>query len=605
MKQIIIPVAVLCLLLGLFLPVSAVAIDYLLVINLTIAIVLLLSVLLLEEPLKLSTLPSVLLLATLFRLMTNISTTRQLLASGTPGEIIPLVGQEVAEGSIIVGLVIFAILTLVQLMVIAKGAERVAEVSARFTLDALPGKQMSIDADVRSGLIDFNEARRKREELQIESRFYGALDGAMKFIKGDALVGIIITFINITGGIFSGILIHGLDLSASFHHYTLLTIGDGILSQLPAMLNSVAAGIMVTRVVGSRKESLSGELFQQLMSNPVVKIIIISFCLFFSILPGVPVWPFLIVALVFFGLLLSTTKPETVNNKRYEFYPKSKALIKVIFSVKFEERIGQENILVIPDKLCEAIYSRSGLLIDKPVIEFSSEQEGLCTVLLRGIEVYREVNQALTVDPLLRELTAILEKNILELIDDRLTRNLLEHYEQSIPELVTYLVPEVISVTQLTCLIKNLQQEDISVSSFDLILQTIAENAPIADKDNLLQAVRNSLKREITSKFASNMEISVITLATEIDFDFYQAVTNGEGFQNSNLDLIVTAIKAVQEQKLFPIILCSSAIRRFLYNCLEAFHLKIIVLAYEELLSEVKITVNYHVEKNETALFAT
>ena len=175
MKQIFVPVAVVFLLLGLFIPLPAVVIDYLLVVNTSLALLLLLSVLFIDQPLKLSTLPSILLLATLFRLMTNVATTRQLLATGTPGEIIPLVGQIVISGSVIVGLVVFAIITLVQLLVIAKGAERVAEVSARFTLDALPGKQMSIDADVRSGIIDFVTAKEKREELQMESKFYLSL----------------------------------------------------------------------------------------------------------------------------------------------------------------------------------------------------------------------------------------------------------------------------------------------------------------------------------------------------------------------------------------------------------------------------------------------
>ena len=161
---------------------------------------------------------------------------------------IEMFGHLLMQGEIFVGLVVFLVISLVQFIVIAKGSERVAEVSARFTLDALPGKQMSIDADVRSGLIDLETAKRKREDLQVESRFYGALDGAMKFIKGDAIAGLVITAVNIIGGLLVGMVVRGMDVELAFQKYTLLTLGDGLLSQVPALLNSLAAGLIVTRV---------------------------------------------------------------------------------------------------------------------------------------------------------------------------------------------------------------------------------------------------------------------------------------------------------------------------------------------------------------------
>ena len=246
------------------LPVPPAVMDFLLVGNLILALVLFLSTLYIPDTLRLSALPTMLLLATLYRLALNISTTRNILSAGDGGRVVEAFGGIVIQGNLVVGVVIFLIITLVQFIVIAKGSERVAEVSARFTLDALPGKQMSIDADVRAGVIDVSTARVKRQDLQTESRFYGALDGAMKFVKGDAIAGIIITVINIVGGLAIGIISEGLPLPLAVTKYTTLTIGDGLVAQIPALLNSLAAGIVVTRVARGDDASLAGELLSQL-----------------------------------------------------------------------------------------------------------------------------------------------------------------------------------------------------------------------------------------------------------------------------------------------------------------------------------------------------
>ncbi|MCB0320100.1 MAG: FHIPEP family type III secretion protein, partial [Bdellovibrionales bacterium] len=211
MKELILPVGLIAIIACMLLPLPSFVVDSLLVMNLLFAILLVVSSLYLTNPIRLSSLPTIILLATLYRLALNISTTRKILGSGDAGEMIDLFGQLLMQGEIVVGLVIFLVISLVQFIVIAKGAERVAEVSARFTLDALPGKQMAIDADVRSGLIDLDTAKRKREDLQVESRFYGALDGAMKFVKGDAIAGLVITAVNIVGGFGVGMLVRGMD----------------------------------------------------------------------------------------------------------------------------------------------------------------------------------------------------------------------------------------------------------------------------------------------------------------------------------------------------------------------------------------------------------
>lgn len=333
MKQLIVPVAVLAVLATLLVPLPSVVLDFLLVANMILALVLLVSTLYIEEPIKLSSFPSLILLATLYRLALNISTTRLILGSGEAGNVIEAFGAVVVQGNIIVGAVIFLIITLIQFIVIAKGSERVAEVAARFSLDALPGKQMSIDADVRAGLIDFDEARRKRQDLQTESRFYGALDGAMKFVKGDAIAGLVITLINVVGGLAIGVAVNGLPFGTALSQYTLLTIGDGLLSQIPALLNSLAAGMIVTRVVGANESSLAEDLLAQLGQLRIVKVLIGVVSLILGVLPGLPLLPFVtlgIMLLVFAYLEPSKDIAGEESDDRPEaFHPRPPGVLEI------------------------------------------------------------------------------------------------------------------------------------------------------------------------------------------------------------------------------------------------------------------------------------
>lgn len=224
-------------------PIPIIVIDMLIGFNLGFAILLLMVALYLSTPLDFSSLPGVILISTVFRLALTIATTRLILAEGDAGSIIHTFGDFVISGNIAVGIVIFLIVTMVQFMVLAKGAERVAEVSARFTLDALPGKQMAIDAELRNSHIDQHEARRRRAALEQESQLHGAMDGAMKFVKGDAIAGLIVICINMLGGISIGLLSKGMSLDEALHQYTLLTIGDALISQIPALAPILAAGL--------------------------------------------------------------------------------------------------------------------------------------------------------------------------------------------------------------------------------------------------------------------------------------------------------------------------------------------------------------------------
>lgn len=274
-------------------PLPAGVLDILLVINITFSIVILLITMFTTEVLQFSIFPTLLLITTLFRLGLNISSTRLILRDADAGSVIEAFGNFVTGGNYIVGIIIFLIIVIIQFIVITAGAGRVSEVSARFTLDAMPGKQMSIDADLNSGLIDEVTARKRRRDLQSEADFYGAMDGASKFVKGDAIAGIIITVINIIAGIIIGMLVLGMPLGESASRYTILTIGDGLVSQIPALLISTASGILVTRA-GS-DENFGNQLGRQITAFPKV-IAIASVVLLFMAFTGLPALPFIVLS---------------------------------------------------------------------------------------------------------------------------------------------------------------------------------------------------------------------------------------------------------------------------------------------------------------------
>ncbi|MBG0775397.1 MAG: type III secretion system export apparatus subunit SctV [Desulfovibrionaceae bacterium] len=284
------------------LPLPTVLVDGLIATNLSIAVILMMLSMYIASALELSVFPTLLLFTTLFRLSLNITTTRLILLKANAGAIIYTFGNFVVAGNLVVGGVIFLILTIVQFMVIAKGSERVAEVGARFTLDAMPGKQMSIDADLRAGVIDMDQAKERRERVQMESQLYGAMDGAMKFVKGDAVAGLIITAVNVLGGVAIGTLQRGMPVADALQKYAILTIGDGLVSQIPALLISITAGIVVTRVSGENAPNLGSEIGQQILAQPKALAIAGVLLFLFALIPGFPKPQFLMLATVVGGV---------------------------------------------------------------------------------------------------------------------------------------------------------------------------------------------------------------------------------------------------------------------------------------------------------------
>lgn len=299
-----IAVGIVGVLMIMIIPLPTPVLDIMLSLNITIAVLTLLVTIYAVKPLDFSVFPSLLLLSTLFRLSLNIASTRLILLNGhngslAAGKMINSFGSFVVGGNAAVGLVIFIILVVINFVVITKGSGRIAEVAARFTLDAMPGKQMSIDADLNAGLIDEDQARTRRSQISKEAEFYGAMDGASKFVRGDAIAGIIITLINIIGGLVIGVLQMGLTFSTAIENYTLLTIGDGLVSQIPALVISTGAGILVSRA-GSEGENIGSEMAKQFTVQPKALMIAAGIISLFALAPGMPMIPFLLLASIVF-----------------------------------------------------------------------------------------------------------------------------------------------------------------------------------------------------------------------------------------------------------------------------------------------------------------
>lgn len=305
--DILLPISFMLILAVLFVPVPPIVLDFFLAISISLSIIILLVSIFAERPLDFSSFPFILLFTTLFRLSLNVSTTRTILLHGhegpdAAGEIIRAFGQFVVGGNYAVGIIVFIILVLINFMVITKGSGRVAEVAARFTLDAMPGKQMAIDADLNAGIINEDEARKRRDDVRREADFYGSMDGASKFVRGDAVAGLIITAINILGGLALGILQHNLPVGEAAKTYTILTIGDGLVGQIPALIISTSAGIIVTRAGNDASDgSFSKQLAKQLFPNPKILFISGGILLFFAIIPGMPKLSFFVVGLSLIG----------------------------------------------------------------------------------------------------------------------------------------------------------------------------------------------------------------------------------------------------------------------------------------------------------------
>jgi type III secretion protein V len=314
-NDVVLAVMLVAIIFMMILPLPTMVVDMLIGLNMTLSGVLLMVAMYLPSPLAFSSFPSVLLVTTLFRLGISIATTRLILLQGDAGHIIDTFGNFVVGGNLVVGLVVFLILTIVQFVVITKGAERVAEVAARFSLDAMPGKQMSIDGDMRAGTIDMDEAKRRRNIVEKESQLYGSMDGAMKFVKGDAIAGLIIVTVNLLGGMLIGVLQRDMTAAKAVQTYSILSIGDGLIAQIPALFISICAGIMVTRVQSNEGEAsnVGRDIGQQILAQPKALLIGGCIALGMGLIPGMPTFVFVALAVPLIGMGLALRPQKQVN----------------------------------------------------------------------------------------------------------------------------------------------------------------------------------------------------------------------------------------------------------------------------------------------------
>jgi type III secretion protein V len=593
MKALAVPFLILCTLCGFLVPLPAVLLDCLIVVNCVLALVLLATVLYVEEPLELSALPGILLVAALFRIGLNISTTRMILVGGSEmSAIVESAGAIALQGSVVVGMTVFLIITLVQFVVISKGAERVAEVSARFVLDALPGRQMSIDADARGGVITVAQAMERRERLQTESRFYAALDGSMKFVKGDAIAGLGITAINLVGGFGIGIGLHGMSPGEAAVTYSLLTVGDGLVSQVPSLLNSIAAGMLITKVCHSGN-TLANDLIAQLAGKPPVRI---GVGVVFGVLPlffPLPIVPFLAPGLFLVLTALYPSRGKTMTpvltgdvpaiNRGESGSLKLRGSSDVSVSDPQGVRLAIEQAVV-------RLRERNGVCIDSVSYETVDTMQGFELYLRGGLiasEQELRVNQpewSVESEQLAEWLVTQIDGVADELIDDRATRRIILFHAENGFEISQDILPGTISITRVTSLLRALLKARISIAQFDVIMQAISESAQAgADEFTMLRDVRIALKRQITGEISQN---GVINCAI-IERDLEEQLSN-DYLQTGNVQSLRASWFESKGQDVTTLV-CGALIRNGVEAFLQAARIDCKVIAYEELLPSVEL----------------
>jgi flagellar biosynthesis component FlhA len=628
-NKVILPIAVISVVGMILFPMPSQLLDVLLVANFAFCILLLISSVFVSEPDKFTSLPTILLLSTLFRLGLNVSSTRVILSGNDVPEIITSFGHFVVAGSTIVGLVIFGIISIIQFIVIAKGTERVAEVAARFTLDALPGKQMSIDADMRAGLISISEAREKRKELHRESKLYGALDGAMKFVKGDAIVGLCIIFINISAGFLIGVTRDGMSIVGAIEQYTLLTIGDGLISQIPAVLVSIAAGIVVTRVSEKDGGQLSEEILSQLSLEPLTLLISSFLLITLACLPGLPFFPFLLTSVVPFFLWNSKRLLRNTESTIVEvcpFKPKLMPPIVLRLSALGARQLQLEGRIVSYfDALRALIFEERGVILPDLSFDIDPVERFItCEIIISGQSVQKlkfipEKVIPGCLDSWSRCLGTSLKEQVFKslkyFINDFHTRNLLDLYEQSSTDVVRSIVPDRISVTSLSIIMKNLVAERFCIRDVGLILQSLGEIFEINKLDNrevsansamrslILVSIRKNLMRNYLLKVLGNeTTINAFMLDTDLEDKVLAHIDSDLPFhpdllQNLKLFFELLHVQSMQANKIY-FVLVPSRIRLAVYEVSNVDNRNIFVLSKEEVPDDFVVNMNSFVSED-------
>lgn len=539
------PLIVMISIFVMMIPIAPFVLDLLLAFTLASSIVILMIAIYTKRPLDFSTFPSILLVTTLFRLAINVASTRNIMKRGADegisaaGQIIRSFGEFVVEGDYVVGLIMFTILVVINFMVITKGAGRVAEVAARFTLDAMPGKQMAIDADLNAGLIDDVQAKKRRAEIAEEADFYGSMDGASKFVRGDAITGIIITVVNIIGGIIVGVFQHGMDLSSAAETFVLLTVGDGLVSQIPAIIISIAAGIIATR--NSNEEALGTQVGKQVKIHPKTIYIASGILFLFSAIPGLPQVPFLSIGAV---LAYAAFRIEKKNEQEKVDAKKQETVEKKATAENLEDLLSVEMVeLEVGYGLVDLVDSeQNGDLLERitqirkqfaldwgviiPSIRIKDNLElkpGGYSLRIKGIEVAKgelmpdhflamdpgsvieKMAGIETVEPVFglpavwvtedqkddaqysgytvvdlstvvaTHITELLKNNLHELFGRQELTSILDNLKADHPKIVNDLIPDILNLGVVLKVLQNLLREGVSIRDLRTVLEVLAE----------------------------------------------------------------------------------------------------------------------------------
>lgn len=574
--DVLISSSIIFIILIMIIPFPPVMMDFFLALNISLSIIVMLVAFYTIKPLEFAVFPGMLLILTLFRLSLNIASTRLILSEGYAGSIIESFGGFIIQGNYVIGIIIFAVLIIINFVVITKGATRIAEVGARFTLDAMPGKQMSIDADLSAGLITDREAKERREEIAREADFYGAMDGASKFVRGDVIAGLLITCINIIGGLIIGTVQNGMGIGEAARLYTLLTVGDGLVTQIPALLISTSAGIIVSRAAS--EGNLSKELTSQLLGDPKTLVLGAVFVFFLGIMPGMPIIPFSLIALLFLFLAYrrhQTEEEQKMVEKQHEQeLPEHEDRVEDYLQIDILEiEIGYSLISMVEEQqggnlldritsLRKQLASELGIIIPSVRIRDNVQLDANQYIIkMRGIEqgdgeLLTDYHLALlpsdfdadlqgieTKDPtfgmdaiwvsgknksqaekfglsvieagavITTHLMEVLKNNAHKLLDRQMVKRLVDNIEEQSPTLVEELVPEGMKIGEIQKVLKRLLRERIPVNNLVTILETLADHCPETKNiDVLTEYCRAALSEVITQKFVGDSNEIVVVM---------------------------------------------------------------------------------------------
>jgi flagellar biosynthesis protein FlhA len=660
-----VPAAVVAIILMMVVPLPHVLLDLLLAINISLALLMLLTSMFVKRALDFSVFPSLLLVATMFRLALNVSSTRLVLLEGYAGKVIESFGNFVIGGSVVVGLVIFLILVVIQFMVITAGAGRVAEVGARFTLDAMPGKQMAIDADLNSGLIDEETARTRRADVAAEADFYGAMDGASKFVKGDAIAGIIICIVNLFGGFIIGVVQRGLPFGEAIQTYSLLTVGDGLVSQIPALLISIASGLIVTRAAtdGDMGTDILGQFGRQAGAIKLAGVAIATL----AIIPGLPKLPFLGI-----GAMLFFVGGRLPNREELEATAAAAALPAVaerpaadsVEAIAGDMRVEPLELEIAYDLMDLVDPARGGDLLDRvkalrrkiamdlgmviPLVRTRDNLDlpaGHYAIKVHGVELGRgeappgavlvigdaldqlpgvptkepvfgldaiwvptefrhqaELLGATVVDRssvITTHLAEVVRTNAGRLLSRQDVRLLLDGVKSTDPAVAEELTGANISLGEVQRVLSDLLDEGVAIRDLVRILEAVSERGRVTkDPEVLVESVRHSLGPAISSAYAVEGRLAVLTFEPMVEHAMLESLRTGEAgsflaldpTQAEHLAMEVARVAQTAEQRgENPVLMCAAnlrpAVRRLIRNIAPGLP----VLSYTELSPQLRV----------------